>query len=127
MNLVKKQTMKKGKKVNDINVITKEALNIMQQADWRLRYYLMNDESAMLIMMVYVSYGSVAKFVYDFHNSIQVIVDNSLITIMRSGYSVTSRISGTLCEFNDLTRDLTKIAWELDKAITIWEKDYDNR
>ena len=127
MKLTKRKAMKKGKKVNDINVITKEALAIMQQSDWRLRDYLTNDESAMLIMMVYVSYGSVAKFGYDFHNSIQIAVDDSVILIMRSGYSTTNRISGTLCEFDDLTRDLTKIAWELDKAITRWEENYDNQ
>lgn len=119
--------MKKGEKVNDINVITKEALKIMQASEWRLREYLTNDESAMLIMMVYVSYGSVAKFGYDFHNSIQIVVYESGIMIMRSGYSRVSRFSGTLCEFDDLTRDLTKIAWEIDKAITLYEEDYDNR
>lgn len=119
--------MKKGKKVNDINVITKEALAIMQASDWRLRDYLTNDESAMLIMMVYVSYGSVAKFGYDFHNSIQIVVSDSIIMIMRSGYAMTTRLRGNLCEFNDLTRDLTNIAWELHIAITRWEKDYDNR
>lgn len=118
--------MKKGKKVNDINVITKETLAIMQQENWRLRDYLTNDESAMLIMMMYVSYGSVSKFGYDFPNSIQIAVDDSVILIMRSGYAMTTRISGTLCEFDDLTRDLTKIAWEIDKAITRWEENYDN-
>ena len=127
MKLTKRKAMKKGKKVNDINVITKEALAIMQQSDWRLRDYLTNDESAMLIMMVYVSYGSVAKFVYDFHNSIQITVCEICIVIVRSGYATTRPISGTLCEFDDLTRDLTKIAWELDKAITRWEENYDNR
>lgn len=119
--------MKKGEKVNDINVITKEALKIMQASDWRLRDYLTNDESAMLIMMVYVSYGSVAKFGYDFHDNIQIVVGDSVILIMRSGYAMTTRISGILCEFDDLTRDLTKIAWELDKAITQWEEKFDNR
>lgn len=119
--------MKKGEKVNDINVITKEALKIMQQENWRLRDYLTNDDSAMLLMMVYVSYGSVAKFGYDFHNSIQIAVYDSGILIMRSGYAITYRIRGTLCEFDDLTRDLTKIAWELDNAITRWEQNFDNR
>lgn len=118
--------MKKDEKVNDINVITKAALEIMQHSDWRLREYLTNDDSAMLMMMVYVSYGSVAKFGYDFHNSIQIAVDDSVIQIMRPGYSTTSRISGTLCEFDDLSRDLFKIAYELDKAITRWEENYDN-
>lgn len=119
--------MKKGKKVCDIDIITKEALAIMQQENWRLRDYLTNDESAMLIMMVYVSYGSVSKFGYDFHNSIQIAVDDSVILIMKSGYAMTTRISGTLCEFDDLTRDLTKIAWELDKAITRYEEKFDNK
>ena len=127
MNLKTRQTMKKGKKVCDIDIITKEALAIMQQENWRLRDYLTNDESAMLIMMVYVSYGSVSKFGYDFHNSIQIAVDDSVILIMKSGYAMTTRISGTLCEFDDLTRDLTKIAWELDKAITRYEEKFDNK
>ena len=118
--------MKKGAKVNDINVITKEALKIMQAADWRLRDYLTNDESAMLMMMVYVSYGSVAKFGYDFHDNIQIVVGDSVILIMRSGYSMTTRISGTLCEFDDLSLDLNRIAWVIDNAIARWEKNFDN-
>lgn len=127
MKLTKRKTMKKGKKVCDIDIITKEALKIMQASEWRLREYLTNDESAMLLMMVYVSYGSVAKFRYDFHNSIQITVDDSVISIRRSGHLMTNRISGNLCRYDDLTQDLTKIVWEFDKAITRWEENFDNR
>lgn len=108
-------------KITDYSEIKNIAARILTQMDSSLLDYLMLEDAAQCVAIIYLTNDITSGFGQDYLDNISVISSPWRISIIFQGKQSFYKSDTNICQYNDLEDDLTQIITVADAAIARWE------
>lgn len=104
-------------KVTDLNEVAAEVRTQLENDGSLLLDFVSEDVAVLMITNIYVMNDQTKGFGQDIPDNISVISSQTRISTIFEGHSSFYKDSGSICEYNDLSEDVTQIILVLDAAI----------
>ena len=104
-------------KVTDLNEVAAEVRTQLENEGSLLLDYVSKEVAVSMTTNIYVMSDQTKGFGQDIPDTISVISSQTRISTIFEGHSSFYKESGAICEYNDLSEDVSQIILVLDTAI----------